>query len=790
MSQYPSPASASINIADLLRGVARRKGFILLLTLAGFALSFLYVYTAKPKYASDAAVLIENLATPFDKSILTLNQNDQALDERVVQSQISVINSLDLAQRVIERLKLTENPEFDSLSKGLGPVRRLMIAFGFKPDPRLQSAELRALGQFQEALSVYQVPLSNVIAMRFLAGDPTTAANIANALAETYIVSTREAQSGGAGRSREWLGQQIETLRKKVADSEAAAEKFRAEAGLLKGTTATLGTQELSELNTQIVLAGAQRSEAEARADAIRDLLANKGSVDASSDVLASALIQRLREQQVAVARSLAELSVTYLPSHPKIVAAQKQITDIDRQIRKEALRIVEGLENQAKVAETREKSLRDTLASMKTNASQSNLDEVKLRALEREAAANREILEALLNRYSDASARQELEAQPGMARIIQRAIASPVPSFPKTGPTVLLATLASLGLGLGLAFLLEVMNAASRVVAPLPALAVAPPAAMPAPAPAPAPAPSLRVVKAQPAVAAAPPPAPPAPPPPQQPADDPTARALANSLAKAGRAELPPLPPVIPRRQAPPGEPLPALCDLPPSPDMNAGMSHALQVASNAGGPYALAAKQISSWVTSSRQSLAVKRIATLSLENTYFDTCAIIAAVARLQSQQSATVCVVDVWPGPSPLDAIFGTSTAGPGLAELLSGVATFTSIIARDALTGAHYLRAGLDRDAAQTYLGGERMDMVLEALEAAYDIVLLHAGCGSGFPAALARKCQGALLLSQGSRQGETVRLVQELRHAGLRAVQYARLHGSRPMQATREPQVA
>jgi uncharacterized protein involved in exopolysaccharide biosynthesis/Mrp family chromosome partitioning ATPase len=729
-------------------------------------------------------VLIENLATPFDRSLAALNQNDGGpLDERVIVSQLSVIHSGDLARRVIADLKLAGRPEFDSLSDGLSLPRQVLIALGFKADPRLQTIEQRALKKLEDSMTAYQVERSNVIVVRYESSDPAVAADVANALAETYVTSTREAQSGPTGRSREWLGQQIETLRQKVAESEAAAEAFRAEAGLLKGATTTLGTQQLSELNTQIVLAETQRSEAEARAKSIRDMLANTGSVDASSDVLNSTLIQRLREQQVAVARSLAELSVTYLPSHPKIIAAQKQITDIDRQIRKEALRIVEGLEGQAKIAAAREKSLSDTLAGLKEDASRNNLDEVKLRALEREAAANREVLEALLNRYTDASAREELGSQPGMARIIQRAAPSPVPSFPKSGPTVLLASLASFILGLGLAFLIEVMNAAGRAAA----------APMPVPVPTPIPAPAraeptmapdpASVVK--PVAAPAPPPPPPAPPV----ADDPTARALANSLVNAQRAAPPPPPPPPPPqpRAQPIAQAAPGLCDLPYSPDINSSMSHALQVASNAGGAYAMAARQISSWVMSGRQTLAVKRFAVMSLQDAAYDTCAIAAAVARMQSQQGATVIVADAAPGPSPFDAIFGT-TAGPGLAELLSGRATFSTIIARDALTGAHYLRAGLDRESANAYLMGERMDMVLEALEGAYDLVLLHTGCGFGLPAALARKCQGALILSSGANQAETSRVIHDLRQAGLRAVQTARLLGT--ADAAREPQVA
>src|SRR5207248_1229196 len=171
-------------------------------------------------------------------------------------------------------------------------------------------------------------------------------------------------------------------------------------------------------------------------------------------------LIQRLREEQATLARSRSELAVTYLPSHPKIAAVDSELANIDRQIRAEAMKIVDSLEDQAKVASSRAASLKASLDAAKARASDTNQDEVKLRALEREASANRELLETFLNRFTDASARQDLRAQPGMARIIQRAAVPSAPSFPLPGPTILLATIAGLMLGLGLAFLAEVMAA------------------------------------------------------------------------------------------------------------------------------------------------------------------------------------------------------------------------------------------------------------------------------------------------------------------------------------------
>jgi uncharacterized protein involved in exopolysaccharide biosynthesis/Mrp family chromosome partitioning ATPase len=419
----------------------------------------------KPSYQAESRVLIQNLATPYDQP--NVNQampRDGTIDERVIKSQMAVVESSDLLLRVIGQLGLTGLSEFDSLKKSLGPTSRFLIAAGFSDDPRSMTAEQRALRRIADKLTVYTVPESNVIAIKYVAQDGKVAADVANALAETYVTSTRESDAGSNSRARDWLSGQIEELRARVSSSDAAVEKFRAEKGLFRARETTIGSQEISELNTQITLADAAHSEAQAKADEIRNLLATKGSVDASSEVLNSPTIQRLREVQVTAARKVSELSATYLPDHPKMKAAKKDVDDIGKQVRQEALKIVDGLQGQAKVAAARADSLRASLEKLKGRETISLQDEVRLKELEREAKANRDQLELMLARFADSNTRQNLDMQPGTARVIQYASAPANPYFPKFGPTLLLTTLIGMGLGLGLAFLLEIMRQAARL--------------------------------------------------------------------------------------------------------------------------------------------------------------------------------------------------------------------------------------------------------------------------------------------------------------------------------------
>jgi hypothetical protein len=142
--------------------------------------------------------------------------------------------------------------------------------------------------------------------------------------------------------------------------------------------------------------------------------------------------------------RQLAEPSATLLPSHPRIKQLSSELADVRVQIRAEANKIVKSLEHEAVVAAARETSLRNSLTEVQTQASGMSDAEVKLRALEREAKAQRHLLESYLARFRDASARHDIGAVPAQATIVSRAHASIKPSFPKRGPMGLLIAAAN----------------------------------------------------------------------------------------------------------------------------------------------------------------------------------------------------------------------------------------------------------------------------------------------------------------------------------------------------------
>jgi uncharacterized protein involved in exopolysaccharide biosynthesis/Mrp family chromosome partitioning ATPase len=452
MSPIAQPTvSDDIDVAALLRAINNRKFWIASLAVAAGIATFFALSFMTPLYTSQARILIEHEQNSYKRPAASqiVNERQRTTDQEAVASQVQVLLSRDLAMGVVKDLRLEEDPEFNK-EAGSGKLWRKFLHFAhLNQKPTQVALRERVLDAFLDRLSVFQLQKSRVIAVSFQSSNPDTAAKAANRLADYYLTWQQSEKLNQTKEASAWLSGQIKELTKKVEKADMAAERFRSSSGLFEGSNnTTLDVQQLSELNSQVILAKAQRTEAEARALLIEKMLKDTGGVADAADVLKSRLIQRLLEQRVTVQRELAEVSATLLPSHPRIKQLKSELSGVRRQIRNEARKVVSGLRNEAQIAGAREASLRESLVEMKLSASKGNESHIKLRALEREAKANREVLESYLSRYRDASARSDQDSVPAHASIISRAHVTSIPTFPQKGPISLISLAAVVLLG------------------------------------------------------------------------------------------------------------------------------------------------------------------------------------------------------------------------------------------------------------------------------------------------------------------------------------------------------
>jgi uncharacterized protein involved in exopolysaccharide biosynthesis/Mrp family chromosome partitioning ATPase len=712
------PVTEDIDFATLGRAVWRAKGWIAGLAILAGIVTFVGLSMMRPLFTSEARILIQN-----DESAFTRPESDQgrdqqlvALDEQAVQSQVQVLTSRDLAVEVVKALDLTNNPEF-AKDAGVSLLRRFLNRMGLgRGSPK--SEEEKAATAFAEHLSVFQLTKSSVIAVEYISGDSPLAAEAANKLADAYINWQRDAKLEQTKDATTWLSTQIEVLRAKVAESEAAAEQFRSSQGLFAGSNnATLNAQQLSELNSQVILANAQKSEAEARARLIKQMLADNGDINATPAVLKSELIGRLIDQRVQVQRQLAELSATLMPSHPRIKQLTSELADVRSQIRDEAAKIIKGLENEAAVASAREASLRNNLSDLKTQTSGQSEAEIKLRALEREAKANRDLLESYLARYRDASARHDIGALPAQAAIVSRAHASVLPSFPKIGPITLLVTAVTALLALAYVLASEMIGAPAVQREPLRAIE-----------------PRLKARRE--------PPARPAAASPQFAETDPSAGELSAAAGLLDRlrrglslgAGEPPAVGSTPDAAGMPLRPndlrhylnqrIAAATSEPASDSVRNGAASAPKGSTSKVGPVLKSLDAVLNHILASAKGRGAPRALLVAGVSAKVDATPEAIQIARALVARREQVVLVDLTRGASAVSGALGLPRA-PGFTDLAAGRAGFDDVVRIDADTPLQVIAAGNPKVKAKGD-EAESFTRVFEALTQVYDRVVFHA----------------------------------------------------------------
>ncbi|MGE3144715.1 MAG: GumC family protein [Pseudorhodoplanes sp.] len=445
----PGGFGGQLDLKALGQSLWRKKWRVIVPSAAVALLALVGVNLLTPQYKSEARLLVEGRENAFLRPDAE-RQGQANIDPRTLvdlealMSHAQILQSREVALQVIKELNLADNPEFDPAKRGVSVVSVFLSLLGLGKDALRQTPEERVLTAFNKRLNVLPIDKSRVILVEFQSADPQLSANVVNAVIDAYFRvqrQTRQEQNRAASR---WLAAEIDKLRPHVADAEQRVEAFRAKANLFVGTNNTnLANQQLTDLTGQLAQARAQKADLEARSRAIREMLKSGKPVE-SSDITGSELMRRLIEQRVTLRAQLAEQSSTLLDQHPRIRELRAQIASLDMQIRSELEKLVRSIENDARIAGGRIETTNLAIDQVKRQIGGLSSEDVQLRSLEREAKAQRDLLESYLAKYREATARESLDTAPSDVRIISRATPSNVPAFPKKVPIVVIATMAT----------------------------------------------------------------------------------------------------------------------------------------------------------------------------------------------------------------------------------------------------------------------------------------------------------------------------------------------------------
>lgn len=430
---------------------------IVIVTVLLVVATFVVLMFVPKQYESTATLLVEDRSNQFTEAPSSPSPAGSGVSiDVLISSQIELIKSRDTLLAVVDSQNLRSVAEFNG--KAGSPFTAILGLIGRKSEPK--SVDETVLQNLNERLSVIRTRDSAAIDIAVRSENPQLAADIANAIANETVKRRAGQSVTDTQDATVFLQQQIDGLRTKTQAADTAVADYKAKNGIFAGSNGTtLPDQQMSDIGKQITDAQAARNSAEQRASLIRGLLKSGQPVDGVDDVRNSPVIQSLMQNRATLQSTLAEKLSTLLPAHPTIKALNAQIVQVNAQIKAEAKRVADGLEAQVTVQDGILASLNDGLTKAKLASTTQTKDSVTLDSLTREANAQRDLLNAYLLKYRDASGRTDQGGVLPDVRLLTGAAPSVVPASPKTAFILAGVGFVSLALQIGIVLFGELMS-------------------------------------------------------------------------------------------------------------------------------------------------------------------------------------------------------------------------------------------------------------------------------------------------------------------------------------------
>ena len=483
------------HFTDYLRVLSKRRWTAIPTFLIVVTILLIPTFTAVPLYEASGQLLIEADTQNVVTFKAVVEQDAATID--FYQTQYKILESRTLARATLEALQLWNHPEFGGAAKPGTPlkqpslVRRLLgTAFGAfngaltrlmggieperpaapaaeasqtdgrptagQPAADESAAQSRTVAAFLSRLTIAPVRSSRLVDVKFRSTDPKLAADVANALSQAYISQTQETKFAASKEATDWLGGQLSEQRKNVEGSELALQKYREQNDAIS-TEDPQVTQKLAELNTNVTRAKTDRIYKETLYNQLQAIKDDPAALANFPHVLSNGFVQQLKGELSARQRQEAELTGKFGPLWPQLIEVRNAVKAAQAKVDREIANVVQAIHTEYTTAQAQEDRLMVALEAQKAEALALNRKSIGYRALERDAASNRQIFESLLQRTKETTISGELKTN--SIRIADAADIPRSPVWPQKQRNFLLALCAGAFLGVVLAFFVEYMD-------------------------------------------------------------------------------------------------------------------------------------------------------------------------------------------------------------------------------------------------------------------------------------------------------------------------------------------
>jgi succinoglycan biosynthesis transport protein ExoP len=472
---YPSFVQPQNTLLHYWRILRKRKWVVLATFTVVFSLSVISVLKETRLYqaASKVAIFPENPNVLGFKDVE--NNSPDYEYEATLETEAAILRSDALALKVSEAMRLDRDPRFTG-GRPASPGSSLQDS-SMQPDPA-QAASL--LDVIHGGLNVQLLPNSRLIQISYTSPDPRFATEVVNTLVKTYIEENFRTKYDSASQTSDWLSRELADLQLKVQTSEEKLVRYQKDHGILGvDEKQNIVTEKLGELNKELTEAQTDRIQKEASYK-----LAMNGDSDSFMKVTpdgknGGGLLDRLREKEADLETQYAMATTQFGSGYPKVAELSNQLKQVRAAIEAEKAKLLGSMRDEYLAALQRENLLESAFNRQKQEANQLNESAIEYTVLKRDAEANRQLYQDLLQKLKEAGVNAGLRSS--NVRVVDIARIPTQPISPNVRRSLVLGFLLALGLGIGLAVVLETFDTTVRsmeelsTICELPALGTIP---------------------------------------------------------------------------------------------------------------------------------------------------------------------------------------------------------------------------------------------------------------------------------------------------------------------------
>jgi len=427
--QAPPQTPAGFSVLELSRLLWRRRAAIAMAALICACAAVAIGRGLTPKYSATAQLYVDPRELQLVDRELTPRTQDLSGLAMVVESQARLITSNSVLLQVIRDTDIDRDPEFGGESRGI--LSSLLGLFGLElgSGGEARPGQTAALEALNRHINVKKTDRSFIVDVEVWSHDPAKAAMLANAISGAYLSESKKSQATAARRATTDLSGRLKELQERLRTAENALAVYKAQNNFVGTQDTLISDQQLSASNQRLAAARALTLDAQAKYDQIE--ASRRAATDAGAipEALQSPTIANLRAQYAEVRKRHAELSSELGPLHPSLRQMEKQVEDLRHTVNEEVERFAQSAKNDLTRARDYEASLNKALETQKRQSVQLSQASVRLRELERDVEASRDVYQSFLKRSRETEEQESLNTS--SARVIGEATVPQRRSFP-----------------------------------------------------------------------------------------------------------------------------------------------------------------------------------------------------------------------------------------------------------------------------------------------------------------------------------------------------------------------